>query len=91
MRARVASFFLPLFLQCPKANDPLGSVAMELLVGLHAKHAEYDKSIAHANTLLDGMGNGKAGTTTAKLRQALNDIQWGLAEDRHGWLTSVTS
>ncbi|MGH1372429.1 MAG: branched-chain amino acid aminotransferase [Cellvibrionaceae bacterium] len=35
------------------------------------------------------VGNGKAGATTAKLRQALNDIQWGLAEDKHGWLTSV--
>lgn len=37
------------------------------------------------------VGNGKAGATTAKLRQALNDIQWGLAEDRHGWLTPVSS
>ena len=37
------------------------------------------------------VGNGKAGATTAKLRQTLNDIQWGLAEDKHGWLTSVGS
>lgn len=37
------------------------------------------------------VGSGKAGATTAKLRQTLNDIQWGLAEDKHGWLTSVGS
>lgn len=37
------------------------------------------------------VGNGKAGATTSKLRTALNDIQWGLAEDKHGWLTSVSS
>lgn len=36
------------------------------------------------------VGNGRAGTTTAKLRKALNDIQWGLAEDKHGWLTCVS-
>ncbi|HEY5718074.1 MAG TPA: branched-chain amino acid aminotransferase [Motiliproteus sp.] len=35
------------------------------------------------------VGSGKVGPTTLKLRQALNDIQWGKAEDRHGWLTSV--
>ncbi|GAB3105382.1 branched-chain amino acid aminotransferase [Aestuariicella hydrocarbonica] len=35
------------------------------------------------------VGDGQAGTTTAKLRQALNHIQWGLAEDTHGWLTSI--
>lgn len=35
------------------------------------------------------VGNGKPGATTLKLRKALNDIQWGLAEDRHGWLTSL--
>lgn len=35
------------------------------------------------------VGNGKVGPTTLKLRQALNDIQWGLAEDKQGWLTSV--
>jgi branched-chain amino acid aminotransferase len=35
------------------------------------------------------VGNGEAGTTTSKLRKALNDIQWGLAEDKHGWLTAV--
>jgi len=34
------------------------------------------------------VGSGKAGTTT-KLRKTLNDIQWGLTEDRHGWLTRV--
>ncbi|EGM79549.1 branched-chain amino acid aminotransferase, group II [Rheinheimera sp. A13L] len=35
------------------------------------------------------VGNGEPGSTTAKLRQTLNDIQWGKAEDKHGWLTKV--
>ncbi|GGW72883.1 branched chain amino acid aminotransferase [Alishewanella tabrizica] len=35
------------------------------------------------------VGGGKAGNTTATLRQALNDIQWGRAEDKFGWLTRV--
>ncbi|WP_432471624.1 branched-chain amino acid aminotransferase [Amphritea sp. HPY] len=35
------------------------------------------------------VGNGGVGATTVKLRQALNDIQWGKAEDKHGWLTSI--
>tara|TARA_R110000772_G_scaffold41760_5_gene97131 strand:- start:1790 stop:2590 length:801 start_codon:yes stop_codon:yes gene_type:complete len=35
------------------------------------------------------VGNGEAGPTTAKLRQALNDIQWGKAPDMHGWLKRV--
>ena len=35
------------------------------------------------------VGNGGVGATTVKLRQTLNDIQWGKAEDKHGWLTSV--
>lgn len=35
------------------------------------------------------VGDGKAGATTAKLRQTLNSIQWGQAEDTHGWLTSI--
>jgi branched-chain amino acid aminotransferase len=35
------------------------------------------------------VGSGEPGTTTAKLRQALNDIQWGKAEDKHGWLTKI--
>lgn len=33
------------------------------------------------------VGNGEVGSTTVKLRAALNDIQWGKAEDKHGWLT----
>lgn len=37
------------------------------------------------------VGNGQAGATTAKLRKALNDIQWGLAADKHGWLTCASS
>lgn len=35
------------------------------------------------------VGTGQGGTTTAALRQALNDIQWGKAEDKHGWLVKV--
>ena len=35
------------------------------------------------------VGSGEAGETTNKLRQALNDIQWGKAEDKYGWLESV--
>lgn len=35
------------------------------------------------------VGSGEAGKTTLKLRQLLNDIQWGKAEDTHGWLTKV--
>lgn len=37
------------------------------------------------------VGTGGVGPTTIKLRQALNDIQWGKAEDRHGWLTDVNA
>jgi branched-chain amino acid aminotransferase len=35
------------------------------------------------------VGSGEAGETTQKLRQALNDIQWGKAEDKFGWLVKV--
>ena len=35
------------------------------------------------------VGDGKVGPVTIKLRQALNEIQWGKAEDRHGWLTRI--
>jgi branched-chain amino acid aminotransferase len=35
------------------------------------------------------VGNGQPGATTLKLRQALNDVQWGKAADTHGWLTRV--
>ena len=35
------------------------------------------------------VGNGEPGATTNRLRQALNDIQWGKAEDKHGWLTRL--
>ncbi|MCW8886345.1 MAG: branched-chain amino acid aminotransferase [Motiliproteus sp.] len=50
--------------------------------------------LAPVGTLIYGdkeisVGNGKVGETTVKLRQTLNDIQWGKAEDRHGWLTSI--
>jgi branched-chain amino acid aminotransferase len=35
------------------------------------------------------VGNGQPGPVTAKLRTALNDIQWGKREDRFGWLTAI--
>lgn len=35
------------------------------------------------------VGDGQHCEKTMKLRQALNDIQWGKAEDKHGWLTRV--
>lgn len=35
------------------------------------------------------VGDGKPGGRVQKLRQALNDIQWGRAEDKHGWLTFI--
>jgi branched-chain amino acid aminotransferase len=35
------------------------------------------------------VGSGEAGPTTMKLRQALNDIQWGKAEDKHNRLVKV--
>jgi len=33
--------------------------------------------------------DGSAGPNTAKLQKALQDIQYGLAQDTHGWLTEV--
>lgn len=35
------------------------------------------------------VGSGGVGETTIRLRRALNDIQWGNAEDKHGWLTHL--
>lgn len=35
------------------------------------------------------VGSGEAGPMTSALRQALNDVQWGKTEDKHGWLTKV--
>lgn len=35
------------------------------------------------------VGTGDEGPTTRKLRQTLNDIQWGKSADTHGWLTDV--
>lgn len=35
------------------------------------------------------VGDGGVGQTTVKLRQALNNLQWGKQEDTHGWLTWV--
>jgi branched-chain amino acid aminotransferase len=50
--------------------------------------------LAPVGTLIYGgqeikVGNGEPGATTNRLRQALNDIQWGRAEDKHGWLTKI--
>lgn len=36
------------------------------------------------------VGDGKPGKTTIRLREALNDIQWGRSEDKQGWLTAVS-
>lgn len=35
------------------------------------------------------VGSGEAGAKTLQLRQALNDIQWGKAQDKHKWLLKV--
>ncbi|TDO97254.1 branched-chain amino acid aminotransferase [Marinomonas balearica] len=35
------------------------------------------------------VGSGEMGPTAQKLRQALNDIQWGKAPDTHNWLTKI--
>jgi branched-chain amino acid aminotransferase len=35
------------------------------------------------------VGSGEAGETTLALRKALNQVQWGEADDPHGWLTAV--
>ncbi len=35
------------------------------------------------------VGSGEAGETTVKLRQALNDVQWGKTEDKYGWLEKI--
>lgn len=36
------------------------------------------------------VGTGEMGPVASKLRQALNDIQWGKAPDTHNWLTKIT-
>lgn len=45
-------------------------------------------SLIHDNTTIT-VGTGNGGPVTEKLRKALNAIQWGEAEDTHGWLTRV--
>lgn len=35
------------------------------------------------------VGSGDGGPVTARLRQALNAIQWGETDDRHHWLTRI--
>ena len=37
------------------------------------------------------IGDGQPGGTTLKLREALTDIQSGISEDKHGWLTPLNS
>lgn len=37
------------------------------------------------------VGNGKPGPRIRELREELNAIQWGKAEDKHQWLTAVTN
>lgn len=41
------------------------------------------------NNIEHQVGTGKAGNTTLKLRQTLNDIQWGKQADTHNWLLKV--
>lgn len=45
-------------------------------------------SLIHNNKTIT-VGSGEGGPVTEKLRKALNAIQWGEAEDTHGWLTRV--
>ncbi len=50
--------------------------------------------LAAVGTLIHGgreytVGTGKAGPRIRQMRDELNAIQWGQAEDRHGWLTRV--
>ncbi len=35
------------------------------------------------------VGNGLAGPKVTELKKTLNEIQWGIAEDSHNWLTQV--
>ncbi|MEY8246830.1 MAG: branched-chain amino acid aminotransferase [Bermanella sp.] len=35
------------------------------------------------------VGSGEPGKTTLKLRQALNNIQWGKSEDKYAWLEKI--
>lgn len=35
------------------------------------------------------IGSGEIGPVATELRQRLNDIQWGKAQDKHNWLTQV--
>lgn len=37
------------------------------------------------------VGSGGIGPNTIRVRKALTDIQYGVAEDRHGWLTDVST
>ncbi len=50
--------------------------------------------LASVGTLLHNgkeysIGTGQAGPIVQNFRQALNDIQWGRTEDKHGWLVRV--
>ena len=49
---------------CDGKKDPLGSMAKELLVGLHGRREEYPSAKAHAISLLSAQGNGKGKQVT---------------------------
>ena len=40
-------------------------------------------------SVVSGFVDGKPGPNAARLQKALQDIQYGIAPDTHGWLTSV--
>ena len=67
------------FIKRPNAEAALsGTAAVLAPVG----------SIIH-NGETHAVGSGDFGPITQGLRQTLNDIQWGVAPDEHGWLMAV--
>ncbi len=57
------------------------------LSGTAAVLSPVGELVCHGKTYK--MGNGEVGLNAMKLRKALTDVQGGLAEDRHGWLTKI--
>ncbi len=57
------------------------------LSGTAAVLSPVGELVCHGKTYK--MGNGEVGPNAMKLRKALTDVQGGLAEDRHGWLTTI--
>ncbi len=57
------------------------------LSGTAAVLSPVGELVCHGKTYK--MGNGEVGPNAMKLRKALTDVQGGLAEDRHGWLTKI--